>query len=141
MGIGDRIRELREKRGMTQAELAELMGLQHSAVSLWESKTTRRNITDENLKKVAEVLGVSLAELFGEERGMALTIEPRFTTISVSQAEKTLLDLFRSFPEKLQLLQLAQFVECSKVRKGKQFVSNKSSDGFAGAVSEDSHAA
>lgn len=37
MTISDRIRELRRKRGMSQEELAEQIGISRQAVSKWES--------------------------------------------------------------------------------------------------------
>lgn len=37
MTISDRIRELRRKRGISQEELAEQIGISRQAVSKWES--------------------------------------------------------------------------------------------------------
>lgn len=38
--MGDRIRQLREARGMTQAQLAKACGVTGSAVSQWETAMT-----------------------------------------------------------------------------------------------------
>ena len=140
MSIGERIRAARERRKMTQVQLAAAVGVSDTAVVLWESKVNKREITRKNLQKVAEVLGVQVSELLGEEERYTLTVRPTTAMISVTSAEKTLLDLFRGFPESLQLLQLAQFVECAKLRKVRQFTGRETSNGLPEPASEDSQA-
>ena len=55
------IRRLREARGMTQAELAEHIGVSGKAVSKWE---TAKGLPDMTLlKPLSEALGVSVMEL------------------------------------------------------------------------------
>ena len=55
--IGQRIRVTRETKGISQNELADLLGISSAAVCLWETKgTTPRAKT---LKKIAEALEVS----------------------------------------------------------------------------------
>ncbi len=61
--LGDRIRELRAERGMTQAELAERCGLHRTFIGTTERGT--RNISVLNLRVIARALGVSVAELLG----------------------------------------------------------------------------
>ena len=55
------IRELREKRGMTQAELAEKLYVSDKTVSKWENAKGYPDIS--LLESLAKVLGVSVAEL------------------------------------------------------------------------------
>lgn len=57
MSIGDRIKDSRKKAGISQAELARLVGRSQSAVAEWETGGTepRRNIVE----KIAAVLDVS----------------------------------------------------------------------------------
>ncbi len=57
MSIGDRIKDARKKAGISQAELARLVGRSQSAVAEWETGGTepRRNIVE----KIAAVLDVS----------------------------------------------------------------------------------
>lgn len=57
MGIGDRIKKARKKTGISQAELAKLVGRSQSAVAEWEIGETepRRNIVE----KIATALNVS----------------------------------------------------------------------------------
>jgi transcriptional regulator with XRE-family HTH domain len=55
--VGARIREGREKAGMSQETLAERLGVSRQAVSKWEMGTSTP--TPENLKALSEVLGIS----------------------------------------------------------------------------------
>lgn len=60
-----KIREYREKAGMTQAQLAKKMNVDQSAVSLWESEKT--SPLKKYRKELAKVLGVELDELLKED--------------------------------------------------------------------------
>ena len=55
------IKELREKKGMTQAELAEKLFVSDKAVSKWESGKGYPDIT--LLEPIAKVFGISVTEL------------------------------------------------------------------------------
>ena len=55
------IRELREKRGMTQAELAQKLYVSDKTVSKWENAKGYPDIS--LLESIAEVFGISVAEL------------------------------------------------------------------------------
>lgn len=57
-----RIRELRERLGISQAELARRMGVKHTSVIQWE--TGKAMPAAAKLPKLAEVLGVEIGELF-----------------------------------------------------------------------------
>ena len=58
-----KIEELRKKKGITQEEFAELMGVTQGAVSQWENGTVTPS--SKKLPKIAEALGCSIEELFG----------------------------------------------------------------------------
>lgn len=62
IGIGQRIRRLRQKKGLSQAALARGVGVTRSAVSQIESGTTRGTKPD-NLLAYARELGVDVEEL------------------------------------------------------------------------------
>ena len=64
MSFGSRVRELREKRGLTQAELAGLAGVRQSHISLIENDR-RPNVTALVAADLARALGVSLEYLLG----------------------------------------------------------------------------
>ncbi|SFL90908.1 helix-turn-helix domain-containing protein [Pelosinus propionicus] len=61
---GKRIRALREMQGITQLELAEKAGIDNSLVSRIENGQSEGSI--QSLKKIATVLGVTVAELLNE---------------------------------------------------------------------------
>ena len=61
MNIGDKVRELREKAGMTQEELADLMGVQRNTVWRWENN--RAGLRGENIQRMSSVLNVDASEL------------------------------------------------------------------------------
>jgi transcriptional regulator with XRE-family HTH domain len=56
--LGAKIRAARRKAGLTQASLAELMGVRQSSISQWERGHTRPSL--EHLVPLAAALGVSL---------------------------------------------------------------------------------
>ena len=58
---GTTIRQLRESRGMTQAELAEKIGISSKTVSKWETAKGLPDIT--LLQPLAQALGISVIEL------------------------------------------------------------------------------
>jgi transcriptional regulator with XRE-family HTH domain len=60
-GVGARIRAARQVAGLTQAELAAVVGVSRSAVAQWE--TDRAGQVGVNLAKVAAVLRVSTEHL------------------------------------------------------------------------------
>lgn len=61
MGIGDKVRELREKAGITQEELADRMGVQRNTVWRWENQ--KANLRAENIQRLSSVLNVDTSEL------------------------------------------------------------------------------
>lgn len=62
--LGERLKELREQRGLTQAQLATRAKVERSTIQNVESGRVRRPNT---LPHIADALGVTEAELLGEE--------------------------------------------------------------------------
>jgi len=60
--LGDRIRRLRKKRGWTQAEMAERVGIDRSFLA--DIERGKRNVSILNVALIAKGLKVSLAQLF-----------------------------------------------------------------------------
>jgi transcriptional regulator with XRE-family HTH domain len=61
VGLGDRIRKLRKARGWTQAEMAELVGIDRSFLA--DVERGKRNLSILNLELIAKGLRVSLSQL------------------------------------------------------------------------------
>lgn len=59
--MGEKIREYRERAGLSQRELAQALGLDPSAVSSWE--IGRSEPTVHNLRRMADILGCRPADL------------------------------------------------------------------------------
>lgn len=60
--FGDRLRELRLERGLTQERLAELAGIHRNYVG--EVERGQRNIALDNIHALADALEVEAADLF-----------------------------------------------------------------------------
>ena len=60
-----RLKELRLKKGLTQTELGEKVGVKQSTFTNWENG--KREPSFENLVKLADLLDVSLDSLFGRK--------------------------------------------------------------------------
>ena len=61
----ERLKELRLKKGLTQTELGEKVGVKQNTFTNWEKG--KRESSFENLIKLADLLEVSLDWLFGRE--------------------------------------------------------------------------
>ena len=60
-----RLKELRLKKGLTQTELGEKVGVKQNTFTNWENG--KREPSFENLVKLADLFEVSLDWLFGRE--------------------------------------------------------------------------
>ena len=69
MDLGKKIRAHRDELGLTQAELADKLGLTYSSVSQWESgrATPRTSI----LRQLADLFDTTVADLMGEDTAEA----------------------------------------------------------------------
>ena len=64
--IGLRIKELRNNKRISQEKLAEIADLDRTYINSVENG--KRNISIENIEKIAKALGVSLQEFFNEKK-------------------------------------------------------------------------
>jgi transcriptional regulator with XRE-family HTH domain len=83
--LGERIAELRQRDGMTQAELAERLGLRQQVVATYENAT--RRLPSSLMLPLCEIFGVTLDELFGVEKpkgkpGRVPKLQQQFEAIS-----------------------------------------------------------
>ena len=93
----NRLKEIRESKGMTQTQLGEVIGAKKSAVSLWESG--KRQIDNNTLKSLADFFGVSVDYILG--RDQEETDQAAITTALLTREER-MLQMFRQMDEKEQ---------------------------------------
>ena len=82
---GDRLRELRKSKGLTQYELASMLGIDKSSICCYERGT--RNPCLENILDFINIFGVSADYLLGVDKIVVKEdIEP-YSAISLSKEE------------------------------------------------------
>lgn len=59
--MGKKIKAIRKKRGLTQKQLAELLGVKQQNISDWERG--ERSPSVKNLKKLSEILNCQIDDL------------------------------------------------------------------------------
>lgn len=64
--FGRRLKELRQKKGLTQAQLAQKMDLTLRAITYYEGESTNPSL--QFIEKAAKALGVSEAALLGRDQ-------------------------------------------------------------------------
>jgi transcriptional regulator with XRE-family HTH domain len=62
IAFGDRVRELRKEKGLSQEELADKAGLHRTYIGMIERG--EKNITLTNIEKIAKALDVDIKKLF-----------------------------------------------------------------------------
>lgn len=67
MALGERIKEYRQKVGLSQEALAEKINVSRQAITKWESNTGIPDI--DNLISLSKVMGISLDELVMGKKG------------------------------------------------------------------------
>ena len=85
MEFGQKLQELRKKRGITQEELAQKLYVSRTAVSKWESGRGYPNI--DSLREIAKFFCVTVDELLSSGEVLSLAEE------DTRQKEKSLCDL------------------------------------------------
>lgn len=110
MEIGAKIKQLRNKAGLTQEQLASALGISAQSVSKWENAVTMPDIAI--LPTLAGELGVSIDELFDLtveqklhriERGIDVLTE--FTPESFKEHEEFLLHQLDEHPDRTLILE------------------------------------
>lgn len=79
MKLGDKIKNLREERGIPAQELASHLGVSPSTLSNWESN--RRGIDIDNIVKIARYFHVSTDFLLGNYNEIDMVME-RYSRLS-----------------------------------------------------------
>jgi transcriptional regulator with XRE-family HTH domain len=87
-GMGGRIKEARLRAGLTQARLADQLGVTDAVVAMWEHE--RRRPTIENLLQIARITFTDPATILSDTPS-----ETRYTASVTSPDELTLLRFYR----------------------------------------------
>lgn len=82
MSLGKNIANLRKEKGLTQAELGDLLGVSNQAVSKWEMEMTMPDVM--LLPQIANVLGVDLNDLYGTKKDI-----PEFSVAAPKSEDNT----------------------------------------------------
>jgi len=115
--VGDKIREIREKRGMTRDQLAAATKISKSFLSEIENKN--KNLSSENLLKIANELGASVDYLLRGKVKEFREIEPIVIPPELSQAAE---ELELTYSKTLELLEAHTSVVARRSKKsGREF--------------------
>jgi len=117
--VGDRIREVRDHRRMTQDRLAEMAGISKGFLS--DVENDKRNISSEYLLRIANSLGTSVDYLLKGESAAAETLQREPVVIPPALSEAAL-QLNLTYPQTVELLRAHQSVVARRSNKDvKQF--------------------
>lgn len=115
--VGDRIREIREARRMTQDQLAEQSGISKGFLS--DVENNKRNVSSDNLLRVANVLGASLDYLL---RGASSELAARGPVTIPPELADAAEKLNLSYTQTVELLDAHRSVIARRSnRQAKQF--------------------
>lgn len=93
--ISERIKELREQKGLTQGELARRLRISRPAISSWESGKTK-NLREDNLLAIAREFGITVDELLTGKAADGVNESPAaYRCGAQSRQEEILLEKYR----------------------------------------------
>ena len=103
-GMAQRIKELRQAKGLTLEQVADVVGVGKSTVRKWETGMIA-NMKRDKIADLAKALGTTPAYLMGwEDDDSQNNISP--SEPQLTEGEKVLLDLFNRVPKDQQQLVL-----------------------------------
>ncbi len=121
----ERIRFARRTAGLSQARLAQAVGVQRSAVSHWEA-SHGKNPSVAHLRELALVTGMHFEWLATGRGEVGLSRETQLDSIATAQAELVedplefrLLQAFRDAPQRARLAQLEVMEALAAQRTGR----------------------
>lgn len=112
--IGRKIQKIREAKGLSQRQLARMVGCSQSALSNWEKG--KRRLYLPQLQKIAQVLDVSV-DYFMESN------EQEDKILSVNQDNQILIRLINeisvlSYEEQQDVLKYVAFIRWNRIKGG-----------------------
>ena len=108
-GMAQRIKNLRQKKGLTLEQVADVVGVGKSTVRKWETGMIA-NMRRDKIADLAKALGTTPAYLMGWKEDEQKELSP--SEPELTEGEKLMLNLFRQIPvdrqpEALDLLRVA----------------------------------
>ena len=113
--LAPHLKELRERKGLSQSALGKLVGLGQTHISRLESGT--KGVSNEKLRAIAEALGVTVSDLLGDALNIARReYEPKHPARAILAdqnapnglrafaGDKALVDALRITPEEWKAL-------------------------------------
>lgn len=92
--VGTLIKEARTEAGLTQEQLARrISGLSANDISLAERH--QKNLTQEQLKQIAKITGVTQASLLNAAKGSSAKTSGSKSSMQVTATERKLVELYR----------------------------------------------
>ena len=93
--VGTLIKEARTEAGLTQEQLARrISGLSASDIS--QAERHQKNLTQDQLKQIAKITGVTQASLLNAAKGSTTKKSSSKTSMQLTAAEKKLVELYRA---------------------------------------------
>ncbi len=102
--LGVRIRQARERRGLSQEELAAAVSRDQRAISEYENGKRKLSVTE--LPEFARVLGVPLLYFYEGEvalQDLDKAILDQFRRLPTQEAKQTAIDLIRLYSDSIEL--------------------------------------
>lgn len=95
--IAKKIYYYRKSAGLTQKQLAELLGVKNTAVSNWENG--QNSIDTETLFKVCEIFKVTINDMYGIPKEEMSASNDTIVQDKLTPHEQAVLEAYRSQPE------------------------------------------
>lgn len=92
MTFGEKIRNERNRLGLSQDELAEKIGVTRRVISSYENDSSRPRGT-ERYNKLAEALGVNINYLLSEDEAFIANVEDNYGRRGAKQAKELLAEV------------------------------------------------
>ena len=117
--LSTKLKELRAKRDMSQAELAEILGVTQQAVGRWEKELNMPDI--ETLNKIADYFHVTTDELLGRETRGGYYVNAETAEIANALKEgdgmlRVMFDTVRKLPPE-KMREAANYIEYLKAKQ------------------------
>ncbi len=90
---GDRLKSLRKKKGLTQTDLGDMMGLDKSTICCYEKGTRQPPL--ENIIDFMQIFAVTADYLLGSDHLIKTVINPKYTVKSMTEEEVIFIDELR----------------------------------------------